>query len=99
MNKEKPSCVITILLLLLIIILLSVVYNQKYREGWQSYNQTPYNYVKTGSSPLNFYVRNRYKKPFRHPYKFKKSFQIFHYFFYLIHHYNHVLYHQFDLFY
>ncbi len=74
MNKDKPSRVITILLLLLIIILLSVACSKKYREGWQSYNQTPYNYVKTGSSPLNFYIRNRYKKPFRHPYKYKKSY-------------------------
>ena len=37
------------------------------------YRQKPYNYVKIGTEPLNFYVHNRYRKPYRYPFQFVKT--------------------------
>ena len=47
-------------------------------ENFQMYTQKPFNYKLTGHDPLHFYRRDRYKKPFRHPYKFASSYPINH---------------------
>ena len=31
--------------------------------------QTPLNYIESGSSPLQYYRRDRYRKPYRYPIK------------------------------
>ena len=75
MNTTLTDWIISGLLIAIIVILLIYINSSpNNRENWQSYNQTPFNYVKNGSSPLNFYIRNRYKKPYRFPYKYKKSY-------------------------
>ena len=33
------------------------------KESFQNYVLQPYGYVKTGSDPMYFYNRNRYRKP------------------------------------
>jgi hypothetical protein len=43
-------------------------------EEFKTYIQYPYNYVKTGSDPVNFYRSDRYRKPYRYPYKYFKSY-------------------------
>ena len=62
--------------LIIIIIVLAYYISVPYRnyEHWQSYNQLPYDYIKNGSNPLSFYIRNRYKQPYRYPYKYYKSY-------------------------
>ena len=42
--------------------------------GWSMYKQKPYNYIKTGSAPLEFYERPRYRKPYRYPFQIEKSY-------------------------
>ena len=42
---------------------------QDMQENWEAYKQTPLNYIYSGSSPLVFYRRDRYRKPFRYPIK------------------------------
>jgi hypothetical protein len=46
--------------------------------GWSMYKQKPLNYIKTGSTPLGFYERPRYRKPYRYPFQFEKSYPIRH---------------------
>ena len=47
-------------------------------ENWVNYKQKPYNYIKTGSKPVNFYERPRYRKPYRYPFQFRKSYPVDH---------------------
>lgn len=44
------------------------------KELWQDYKQLPYNYQLNGSDPLYFYRKDRFKKPYRYPYTFYKSY-------------------------
>jgi len=43
-------------------------------EGWQDYTMKPYGYVKSGTDPLYFYGHNRYRKPYRYPFKYYRSY-------------------------
>jgi len=43
-------------------------------EGFQSYSLNPYGYVYTGNDPLYFYNLDRYRKPYRWPFKFYQSY-------------------------
>lgn len=65
-------------LVLVIIFLLICVYNPIVLENWEIYKQKPLNYIQTGSSPINFYERKRYKKPYRYPFQFIKSYPVDH---------------------
>ena len=63
-------------LLLLIIILGCICAERKLKkvENWEMYRQKPYGYVKTGSAPLSFYERPRYRKPYRYPFSFDQEY-------------------------
>ena len=63
-------------LLLLIIILGCICAERKLKkvENWEMYRQKPHGYVKTGTAPLVFYERPRYRKPYRHPVTFDQSY-------------------------
>lgn len=70
-------------MILLIIIILTVILlictfiycinKKKLQENWESYMQTPLNYIQSGSSPLTYYRRDRYRKPYRYPIKHYES--------------------------
>ena len=60
MNKKVVICFI------LLVVLFSLNNN---KDSFQNYMTIPYHYVKTGTDPLQFYVLNRYRKPYRWPYK------------------------------
>ena len=47
-------------------------------EHWEIYKQKPYGYLKTGASPLQYYQQVRYRKPYRYPYQFRKSYPVDH---------------------
>ena len=65
--------------LLLIIILVVIAFLCiKNKEQFQNYVLQPYGYVKTGADPLYFYNRNRYRKPYRWPFKFYSSYPYSH---------------------
>lgn len=59
-------------LLIILVILLYLCINRK--EQFQTYILKPFNYVKTGAEPIYFYKRNRYRKPYRWPFKFYSSY-------------------------
>ena len=62
---------IPLLILLLSIIGLSLGYHS---EFFQDYKLYPYGEVYSGSDPLYFYHYNRYRKPYRWPFKYYSSY-------------------------
>ena len=68
----------TIFLILLIIFLLICVYNPSVLENWEIYKQKPYKHIKTGRKPINYYLHKRFRKPYRYPFQFIKSYPIDH---------------------
>tara|TARA_B100001057_G_C22569022_1_gene840404 strand:- start:318 stop:584 length:267 start_codon:yes stop_codon:yes gene_type:complete len=48
-------------------------------SSWNVYKQNPLGYSKTGKNPMNYYVKIRYRKPYRFPFIFKKSYPYEHY--------------------
>ena len=56
---------------LILTFIITIVYfnNTNVKENWEAYKQSPLNYIDSGSSPLSFYERNRYRKPYRYPIK------------------------------
>ena len=54
--------------------LLWVMVGRMNREDFSEYKLPPYNYLKTGSDPLHFYRRDRYRKPYRYPFRFFSSY-------------------------
>ena len=65
------KCWIILLILIIIVLLISNI-----KENWTMYEQKPYDYNLTGSSPLNFYRRDRYRKPYRYPFKFNTTYPV-----------------------
>ena len=53
------------ILLILIIILIICIGSTK--ENWVNYQQVNFGKVQTGSSPISFYNRPIYRKPYRWP--------------------------------
>ena len=70
-NLQLTQCV---LILLIIVFILICFFKPGALENWEVYKQNPYGYVKTGATPLNFYQRPRYRKPYRYPLKFRQSY-------------------------
>ena len=63
-----------ILVLLIITFILICLFKPGALENWEVYKQKPLGYVRTGSEPLNFYERPRYRKPYNYPSLFRKSY-------------------------
>ena len=70
MNTE----IVTLLLLIIILGCICAERKLKNIENWEMYRQKPYGYVKTGSAPLRFYERPRYRKPYRYPFTFDQEY-------------------------
>ena len=49
------------------------------KEAFQSYGMKPLGYMKTGNDPLRFVRQDRYRKPYRYPLQFVKSYPVPHY--------------------
>lgn len=58
----------------LLFLLLLILAASTLQEGFQSYSLKPYGYVETGDDPLYFYNLNRYRKPYRWPFRFFQSY-------------------------
>ena len=50
----------------------------KKKEHWEVYKQKPYGHIKTGSEPMNYYVKKRYRKPYRYPFQIVKDHPVKH---------------------
>tara|TARA_B100000674_G_C37664782_1_gene834230 strand:- start:118 stop:360 length:243 start_codon:yes stop_codon:yes gene_type:complete len=66
----------TFTLILLLFIIGTTLLERKINnvEHWEMYRQKPHGYVRTGSAPLTFYERPRYRKPYRYPVTFDQSY-------------------------
>ena len=49
-----------------------------YTECFQNYKLSPYGEVYTGNDPLYFYKYNRYRKPYRWPFRYLSSYPYLH---------------------
>jgi len=70
--------VLLVILIIIMVILIITIQNNKcdLKEKWQNYMRTPYNYISTGATPIDFYRKDLYRKPFDYPYKFFKSYPV-----------------------
>ena len=64
------------LILITLLLILMVCYTQK--ERFTMYIKTPFDYQAIGTSPLNYYMKPLYRKPYRFPYQFKSTYPINH---------------------
>lgn len=46
------------------------------QEQWQNYMTSPFDFLDTGSNPLNFYRKDKYRKPYRWPFTFYQSYPL-----------------------
>lgn len=70
---------ILLVFLIIIIIILTITCGKNkidLKEKWQNYMRTPYNYISTGATPMDFYRKDLYRKPFDYPFKFFKSYPV-----------------------
>jgi len=62
---------VPVLILLIAVVGIVGGYNS---EFFQDYKMCPYGEVYSGNDPLYFYNYNRYRKPYRWPYKYYSSY-------------------------
>ena len=70
---------ILLVFLIIIIIILTITCGKNkidLKEDWQNYMRSPYNYLSTGATPMDFYRKDLYRKPFDYPFKFFKSYPV-----------------------
>ena len=83
------SILCCLIFLSIIYMLLNRIFKfQNYVENWQDYTINPlgdnnpikdkFPYIDSGFNPLYLYLRNRYNKPYRYPFKFFKSYPMKH---------------------
>ncbi len=69
-----------LLVILIIIIVILIITcgknNVDLKEKWENYMRTPFNYISTGATPIDFYRKDLYRKPFDYPFKFFKSYPV-----------------------
>ena len=67
-----------LVLIIIMVILIITIQNNKVdlKEKWENYMRTPYNYISTGATPIDFYRKDLYRRPFDYPYKFFKSYPV-----------------------
>lgn len=63
---------------LVVIFVLLCFYKPNALENWEVYKQKPFGHINTGGKPISFYERPRYRKPYRYPFQFKKTYPIDH---------------------
>jgi hypothetical protein len=70
----------SIVLIVIIVLLLTYTKNkdEDKKEDWVNYIRAPYNEIESGTDPLQYYRRDRYRKPYRYPFKFYQSYPVPH---------------------
>lgn len=72
---------LNLIIILFFVIFFLIYYKNKDKEGfndWKMYQERPYGNVHTGYSPLTFYERNRYRKPYNYPVCHMKDYPVRH---------------------
>lgn len=46
------------------------------KEHWQDYMTLPFDFIGTGSNPVNFYRKDLYREPYDYPYRFFSSYPV-----------------------
>ncbi len=71
---------IFILIIIIIFLFLSTIYKNmnldKYKEKWQDYMTLPFDFISTGSSPINFYRKDIFRSPYMYPQRFYQSYPV-----------------------
>lgn len=73
MNSSSYIVIIFSLLLIFLFALNKMVY---VKEDFATYIYGPFDDVSTGSTPLNFYRKCEYRKPYRYPFTYQQSYPI-----------------------
>ncbi len=70
--------VLFIVLIITMVILIITIQNNKcdLKEKWENYMRTPFNYISTGATPIDFYRKDLYREPYDYPFKFFKSYPV-----------------------
>jgi len=67
---------VAIIITMVVLIITLGVNKLDLKEKWENYMRTPFNYLDTGSTPIDFYRKDLYRYPFDYPYKFFKSYPV-----------------------
>ena len=62
-----------------VILIISCISFSFIKETFVSYTISPCKYLDTGSNPLGFYNKPRYRNPYRWPYRYIKSYPYSHF--------------------
>ena len=69
-----------IIIIIVIFVFLSMAFAKlssgRLREDWQDYMRLPFDFISTGSNPMNFYRKDLYRKPYDYPYRFFSSYPV-----------------------
>lgn len=70
--------ILLVVLIIIMVILIITIKNNKcdLKEKWENYMRNPFNYLSTGATPIDFYRKDLYRKPFDYPFKFFKSYPV-----------------------
>jgi hypothetical protein len=70
------TLIITLFIIFFVFYNLFLAWKEPTKEGWQNYEIKPFNYVWTGSNPMNFDSYRVYRKPYNYPFQFYKSYPV-----------------------
>ena len=67
-----------VILIIIIIILIITCGTNKIdlKEKWENYMRSPFNYLSTGATPMDFYFKPTCREPYNYPFKFFKSYPV-----------------------
>jgi len=65
-----------VIVIILIFIIFAYSICMSVKESWQNYDTLPFDYISTGSNPMNFYRNDLYRKPYNYPFKFYQSYPL-----------------------
>lgn len=78
MNKFSTSFFLRCSIPMIVLLFSAIGLTLRYKEYFHNYRLKPYNYVYTGNDPLYFYNYNRYRKPYRWPFRYYSSYPYSH---------------------
>jgi len=63
-----------LILLVLVAAVLAMTFGRKTLEGWQVYQQKPFQWMDTGADPMYYYPMKQFRLPYRWPLTFYQSY-------------------------
>jgi hypothetical protein len=68
------NTILYVIIATLVVLVVAYIYTNIYAESFVDYTQEPYGYMKSGSEPLYFYRKDRYRRPYNDGFRFYKSY-------------------------